>query len=236
MELNNKVVLISGGSKGLGKSLVKLLLEKGCKVAFCARNIEALVQELNNDHTENQDFYAQNLDVKDTVAIEEFVQRSENTLGPIDVLINNVGANTAKASLIDIDLEDWEHMYSVNMRAPMLFSRAVAQSMVKRKSAGVIVNIQSSVCLFSNPGVATYTATKSGFDALSKVFRKELRDHHIKVFNVYPGGIDTEFRTLDRPDYLSPDDVALTVVNNLELPDALYIDDIVLRPFVERNF
>lgn len=234
--MNTKTAIISGASKGLGFALATQLLSEGAKVACCARNIDTLQDYCAKHNIAPEQYLLKKVDVKNEEEIQGFIKDSFGKFGNADYLFNNVGMNSAKAEITDISTQDFDDMYLVNTRAPMIFTREISRQMVNSKTKGTIINIQSTCCLFSNPSVGGYTATKVGFEALSKVFRKELRDHEIKVLNVYPGGIDTPFRELDRPDYLHPDDVASTIIKQLALPEGVYLDDIVLRPNVERNF
>lgn len=232
----NKIALITGASKGLGIALAKLLFEQGFNLALCSRNIQPIIDLIEEQNISNGRYYLKSVDVKNASEICTFVDEVENKFGHIDQLFNNVGMNPAKANIYEISTSDFDAMYAVNMRAPMIFTREVTRLMRAKKIKGTIVNIQTTCDLFSNPNVGSYTASKAGFDALSKVFRKELRDDEIKVLNVYPGGIDTDFRTTKRADYLRPQNVAEAIVKQLQLADEIYIDDIVLRPLVERNF
>ncbi|MDA3852667.1 MAG: SDR family NAD(P)-dependent oxidoreductase [Bacteroidales bacterium] len=234
--MKDKTALLSGASKGIGLALVKHLTENGVKVAVCARNIQPLVDLFTEMKLEASQFYVKSVDVRNTAEILSFVDEAEDKFGNIDYLFNNVGMNTEKAEIFNITSEAFDAMYAVNMRAPMIFTREVSKLMIAKKTKGTIINIQTTCDLFSNPTTGSYTSSKAGFDALSKVFRKELREYEIKVLNIYPGGVDTAFREADRSDYLRPENVADAVVKQLSLADEIYIDDIVLRPLVEKNY
>lgn len=231
----DKTAIVTGASSGIGLELVKMLVQQGTKVACCARNIDTLRAVSDENELDDSNFYVKSVDVTNEDEIIRFTTEANERLGKADFLFNNVGMNSAKAEVTEIDTNDFDDMYAVNMRAPMIFTREVAAQMKTRKK-GCIINTHSSCCLFSNPSIGSYTASKSGFDALTKVFRKELRDDNIKVLNVYPGGVDTPFRSMDRPDYLHPQNVAHAIIQQLLLPQEIYMDDIVLRPNVERNF
>lgn len=107
---------------------------------------------------------------------------------------------------------------------------------MKVKKEGLIINILSTCCLFSNEGNGAYTAAKSALDGLTKVFRKEARKNNIRVCSVYPGGINTPFRDQEREDYLSPENTADTILKTLDIDTSVALDEIVLRPFVETNY
>jgi len=234
--MKNKIALVSGASKGIGYALSALLLDKGLKVALCARHIQTLVDLFKEKGVDSSRYYVKSVDVKNEAEILAFVDEVASKFGHIDYLFNNVGMNTEKGEIFNITTAAFDDMCAVNLRAPMIFTREVARLMIAQKTKGTIVNTQTTCDLFSNPGVGSYTATKAGFDALSKVFRKELRDYEIKVMNVYPGGTDTAFRANKREDYLRPENVAEAIIKQLSLAEELYLDDIVLRPWVERNF
>ena len=234
--MKNKTAIITGASKGIGLALVKELIANDVKIAACARNITPLVEFFSSERIDPSRFYIQSVDVKEEVEILAFVDEVEDKFETVDYLFNNVGMNPEKAEIFNISTSAFDDMYAVNMRAPMIFTREVSKMMIAHKTKGCIISLQSTCVLFSNPNVGSYTSSKTGFDALSRVFRKELRDHEIKVLNVYPGGVDTPFREMDRADYLRPEHVAQTIIKQLTLADEVYMDDIVLRPWVERNF
>lgn len=234
--MRKKTAIITGASKGIGLALVKNLIAKGVKVAVCARNIQPLVDLFAKEGLNSCYYYVKSVDVVHESEILAFVDEVEEKFGSIDFLFNNVGMNPEKAEIFNITTEAFDAMYAVNMRAPMLFTREVSKLMIAKKTKGSIINLQTTCDLFSNPTTGSYTSTKAGFDALSKVFRKELRAYEIKVLNVYPGGVDTSFRELDRADYLRPQSVADAIIKQLTLSDEIYLDDMVLRPLVEMNF
>lgn len=234
--MKNKTAIITGASKGIGLELVRRLVQEGTNVGVCARNIQPLVDLFLELKISSSQFYVKSVDVINEAEILSFVDDVEDKFGIIEYLFNNVGMNPEKGEIFNITTDAFDAMYAVNMRAPMLFTREVSKLMIAKKTKGSIINLQTTCDLFSNPNTGSYTSTKAGFDALSKVFRKELREYQIKVLNVYPGGVDTPFRTLDRPDYLSPENVAEAILKQLTLADEIYMDDIVLRPLVEMNF
>ena len=107
---------------------------------------------------------------------------------------------------------------------------------MKVKKEGLIVNILSTCCLYSNEGTGAYTATKSSLDGLTKVLRKEVRKDNIRVCSVYSGGINTPFRIQVREEYLSPDKAAEAILKTLDIDKSVALDEIVLRPFIETNY
>jgi short-subunit dehydrogenase len=232
----NKCVIVTGGTSGLGRNLVLKLVNMGAKVAFCGRSKEKMDDVLNELKAEerNNIFY-DTFEITEEDKISSFVKNAEEKLGTIDVLINCAGANTARALVEDIEIKDIDLMLKVNMIAPLIFIKECYKYM-KVKKEGLVVNILSTCCLFSNEGIAAYTASKSGLDSLTKVFRKEARKNNVRVCSVYPGGINTTFRAQEREEYLSADKTADAILKSLDIDSDVALDEIVLRPFVETNY
>lgn len=232
----NKCVIVTGGTSGLGKNLVLKLMNMGVKVAFCGRSKEKMNEVLNEIKVEDRNnIFYDTFEITEEDKIISFVRNAESNLGEADVLINCAGANTARALVEDIAIEDIDLMLKVNMIAPLVFMKECYKPM-KEKKEGLIVNILSTCCLFSNEGIAAYTASKCALDSLTKVFRKEARKNNVRVCSIYPGGINTTFRAQEREDYLSADKTAEAILKSLDIDNSIALDEIVLRPFVETNY
>ncbi len=234
--LQNKIIVVTGATSGLGKILTTKLLHAGAKVGFCGRSEEKMKEMLEElSGLSDESFYSDTFDISDENRIICFINEVKKKLGDIDILINCAGANPARAKGVDIQTADLELMIKVNLTAPFIFMREVSKGMIK-KQEGQIININSTVSLYSNEGIGAYTASKAGFDALTKVFRKELRSSNIRVCSIYPGGINTPFRESVREDYLNPEAVADSIISILRMDENIAVDEFVLRPYVEKNF
>lgn len=232
--LEGKIVIVTGGTSGLGKNLVLQLINLGAKVAFCGRS-EAKMNEIVKEIGETSNIFYDIFEITDENKILSFVKNVENKLGAVDILINCAGANTSRASVKDIHLDDFNYMMNLNTVAPLNFIKACYKYMEYKKE-GLIVNILSTCCLFSNEGLGSYTASKGAFDSLTKVLRKEARKDNIRVCSVYPGGINTSFRAQAREEYLSPESAAETIINSINIDGRVALDEIILRPFIETNY
>ena len=155
--------------------------------------------------------------------------------GGVDILINNAGFNAGKSEVKDVHIDDIESMLNVNTIAPLICIQECLPEMLKKKE-GMIINILSTCCLYTNPKNVGYTASKKAFEAISKTLVKEVKDQGIKVLDVYPGGVNTNFRTNDRPDYLKPQTVAKHIVYAIENNDDGMLQEIIVRPVVENNY
>lgn len=232
----NKSIIITGGTSGLGRSLVLKLITRGANVAFCGRSkekVDSVLKEINEKNINN--IYFETFDIMEDDKIFTFVKNAESKLGAADVLINCAGANTARASVEDIKIEDLNYMFKLNTVAPLLFVKE-CYKLMKVKKEGLIVNILSTCCLYSNEGLGAYTASKSAFDSLTKVLRKEARKDNIRICSVYPGGINTPFRAQVKENYLSADNAAEAILKALDVDSSVAMDELVLRPFIETNY
>ncbi len=226
----NPCVLITGATRGMGRELARQLTAMGYSVFATGRD-EALLEALKTE-TGCCGAVADLTDPKQAVGIYE---QAKASLGNVDVLINNAGVNHRKAPVTGIELEDWEQQYAVNLRAPMLLSREALKDMAGRKS-GHIVNIISTIAKTSQPNYAIYSTMKYGLMGFTKCLIKEAREVNVKVTAVYPGGTDTDFRSEDRPDYLSAESAAKMIVHCITAPADVVVHDLTYRPMVESNF
>lgn len=233
--LKNKNILVTGATSGIGKCLSLKLIENGVNVAFCGRSESKMKQLLSEIEGAKSNYFSKTFDVTDENNIIAFVNEATIKLGTFDILVNCAGANTARSLVSNIKTTDLEYMLKVNTIAPFVFMREVYKSMEIVK-AGTIINVLSTVCQFSNEGIGAYTASKSSFDALVKVFRKEARTNNVKVCSIYPGGTNTAFRETNNPDYLLEQSVVDAIVIMMTTDSNASIDELVIRPLIEKNY
>lgn len=232
-ELQDKVAIVTGATSGIGLCIAKTLAIHGAKLAICGRSQERLAK-LEHEWIGKHHPFTRAFCLSSEKAIIEFVDGVESSVGPIDILINCAGVNSARSGVGELKIEDLDWMLAVNLRAPTIFMREAFLRMRERKS-GHVVNIISTAALFSNEGIGAYTASKAGLDAMTKVFRKEARKFGIAVTAVYPGGVNTEFRAEPNPAYMPPETVANAVLDLLKLQNG-NVHELVIRPMVESNF
>ena len=225
-----KKILITGATDGIGKALAQILA-KDYHLVLCGRNpekMQSLLEELGEGC-----IYQECFDITDDVKRHAFCEQVKEKFGYIDVLINNAGANTKKDKVTEINLDDLRYMFELNSVSSLGMIQEIYPVMSSRQS-GLIVNILSSCCLFNSPTTGSYTASKKAMEAISRILLKEVKSEHIGVCNVYPGGVDTNFRAIDRPDYLRPETIAKMVKACIENEDGC-VHDIVIRPYIEDN-
>lgn len=190
MDLDGQVALVTGGGRGLGRAYALALAEAGAAVAVTARTaseIQAVTQEITQRGGRALAIPA---DVTDSKAVQQIVTTVEQTLGPVDLLINNAGVLRAIGLIVEVDADDWWREIEVNVRGPFLWSQAVLPSMIRRKR-GRIINLASVGGLFALDSFSAYCLSKTALIRLSESLALENQAHGIVVFAIHPGNVRT---------------------------------------------
>lgn len=195
-----KTVLITGGSRGIGRAMVELFSKNDYSVAFTYKNSENEAKSL----AESTCSLAIRADSASEAQVVNAVSQAEAQLGKIDCLINNAGISSFSL-FTDLTLDAWNEMLSVNLTGAFLYSRAVIPGMVNRK-CGRIVNISSMWGLVGSSCEVHYSTVKAGLIGMTKALAKELGPSGITVNAIAPGMINTEMNS-----HLSSEDVAALV-------------------------
>jgi 3-oxoacyl-[acyl-carrier protein] reductase len=182
-----KHIVVSGGSRGLGGALVKGLLQAGYRVSTFSRHATAFTNQLA---TEKNFFYAP-ADVSDGASMEAFLNCSEQRFGPPYGLINCAGV-AADGVLATVPDQAIETVLDVNLKGPLRLTKLVTRKMLLTKEGGAILNISSIVGLRGYNGLAVYSATKGGLDAMTRALARELGRRRIRVNSIAPGYLETE--------------------------------------------
>ncbi len=217
MNLSNARVLITGGSRGIGRSTAEALSAAGATVAICGRNADDVAAAAGK-------FGCLALvgDVGKEEDAERLVRQTIDGLGGYDVLINNAAIGTF-APLIDTQADDMERVFRVNVLGAMLVARESAKHFLSN-GGGTIVNVGSTAARKGFPGGSAYAASKFALSALTECWRAELRASDIRVMQVNPSEVQTGFGgRSDEPIELNPsklmaDDIAEVIVGMLKLP------------------
>jgi len=216
LELEGKVALVTGGSRGLGRAIVIRLAEEGCGLAICARGEEALVEVAEEVRGMGRPVYCQTLDVTEAESVDAFVETAARQLGGLDILVNNVGGNR-RVAFADSQDRDWQEILEVNFHSHVRFSRAVIPHM-RQRSSGVILFIAS---IFGReaggPGLSIYNTTKSALISLAKIMALEMAPEGIRVNSIAPGSIRFPGGSWDRRCREDPESMAEFIRSSLPL-------------------
>ena len=186
-----KVAIVTGGSRGIGRAIVETLARKGIKVIANYNQSEEKAKQLQeNLEKENIHIDIIKADVSKREEVKNMVDMVIKKYGKIDVLINNAGISQEKL-FQDITDEDWEHVTKVNLYSAFCATQEVLPYMLSQKS-GCIINISSIYGIIGGSCAVAYSATKAGMDGMTKALAKELGPSNIRVNSIAPGCIDTD--------------------------------------------
>lgn len=189
--LDGKVALITGGSRGIGKSMVEAFVKQGASVAFTYRSsaeeANGIADGLNSD---SQKVKAYQSDASSYEASEALAKEVLAEFGKIDVLVNNAGI-TKDNLLLRMNEEQWDAVINVNLKSVFNLSKHVMRSMLRARS-GSIIHVSSVVGVFGNAGQANYAASKAGVIGFSKSLAKEIGSRGIRSNVIAPGFIETD--------------------------------------------
>jgi NADP-dependent 3-hydroxy acid dehydrogenase YdfG len=237
----NKIVLITGATSGIGKACAEKYAAAGFDLIITGRRSERLAvlkTALEKEH--GIKVLAMTFDVQDRAAVEDHLGTLPEEWQHIDILINNAGLAAGRDLFEEADMEDWETMLNTNVHGLLYVSKAIVPYMIARKK-GHIVNMGSVAGKEVYERGNVYCASKFAVDAISKGMRIDLLRHNIKVTNINPGAVETEFAevrfkgdkqkaaaTYDGIVPLSGEDIADTIFYCTQLPPHVCINDLVI--------
>jgi len=190
MLLKDKVALVTGGGRGIGREIALNFAREGGRVVICdidPESIQATVRELQ---ALGRDSLGIKSDVTDFGQVEDMVNKILDKFKRIDILVNNAGI-TKDALLLRMTPQDWDAVINVNLKGAFNCTKAVAAVMIKQRY-GKIVNIASIIGIIGNVGQANYAASKAGIIALTRTAARELASRNINVNAIAPGFIQTD--------------------------------------------
>ena len=197
MDLENKVALITGSTRGIGKSIAKLFAKNNATVIICGRNIESskkTIEELSTELNINKDnFFPLELDISNKESIKNAVDIVINKFKKIDILINNAGI-TSNVSLLESTDEEFYNMFNINFFGVVTLTREVVKYM--KDTGGSIINTSSMVGTYGARNQSAYASSKFAINGLTKSLAKELGIYNIRVNAVAPGVVETDMMSI----------------------------------------
>jgi NADP-dependent 3-hydroxy acid dehydrogenase YdfG len=242
------IAYITGATSGIGRAIALRLAKNGYNIIVTGRRkllLESLAEEIK--HNYNVDVWVSQYDVRDANAVKEAVNALPEKWKQIDVLVNNAGLAVGLNSIQEGDIDDWERMIDTNIKGLLYVSRNIAPLFIKQ-GQGHIINIGSVAGKEVYPNGNVYCATKHAVDALTKAMRMDMIKHGIKVTQIAPGAVETEFSLVrfkgDKQvadnvyngfTPLSADDIADVIVYVVSLPKHVCLNDIVITCLAQAN-
>lgn len=227
--LKGKTALVTGAGKGIGKAIAIALANEGVQVGLIARtekDLQNVAQEINAQGVKAAIATA---DVSDISSVNDAVEKVQNELGPIDILINNAGIATF-GKFLELEPKDWEDIIKVNLLGVYYVTRAVLPQMIERKT-GDIINISSTAGQRGAAVTSAYSASKFAVIGLTESLMQEVRKHNIRVTALTPSTVVTELAqsanliTGDADRVMHPEDFAELIIAQLKLNRRVFVKE-----------
>ena len=191
MRLKDKIALVTGGSRGIGRAIAKAFAAEGAQVVIVYRGSQQAAEALADEIRQaGGTAFANQADVADSAAVAALVERVQLEIGPIDILVNNAGV-IEDDLFVRLDTERWNKVLQTNLGGAFNFCQAVAYSMMKRRT-GRIINISSVAATHVNPGQTNYAASKGAINSFTRALAVELASRGVTVNAIAPGFIETD--------------------------------------------
>ncbi len=190
MRLKDRTAVVTGGARGIGKSIALLFAQEGADIVVCDVNIAEAQKTSSEIEALGRKSMALEMDVTNFAKVEEGINKILDKFGKVDILVNNAGI-TKDNLLLRMSDTEWDAVLGVNLKGAFNCTKAASKVMIKQRR-GKIVNIASIIGIIGNPGQANYSASKAGIIALTKTAAKELASRNINVNAVAPGFIQTD--------------------------------------------
>jgi 3-oxoacyl-[acyl-carrier protein] reductase len=232
MELQNRAVLVTGGTRGIGNAVAGRFAREGWNVLISGRTLESVRNATAAFQKAGLSVEGKSADSRKEDDVRELVEFAAGRFGRLDVLVNNAGIGEF-GSIEDMDPKDFREVVETNLFGPY-YAIHFAAPLMKKSGGGFIVNIGSLASVNAIAGGAAYNASKFGLLGLSDAAMLDLRHEGIRVAIVMPGSVATQFghpsAARDEAWMLSPEDVALAVSDLVRYPDRAIPSRIELRP------
>ncbi|WP_294141366.1 SDR family NAD(P)-dependent oxidoreductase [uncultured Sanguibacteroides sp.] len=243
----NKIALITGATSGIGKATAIKLAEADFDLIITGRRGDRLHTLENELQKKGVQVIALHFDVRNQAEVKQAISSLPEAWKNIDVLVNNAGLAVGTSPIQDGLVEDWERMIDTNVKGLLYVTREVAPLMIKNQK-GHIVNLASIAGKEVYPGGNVYCATKHAVDALSRAMRTDMLKYNIKVTNIAPGMVETEFSIVrykgdekaaqnvyNGMTPLTGEDIAETIVFAVTRPAHVCLNDILIMPTAQAN-
>jgi len=190
LKLEGKIVLVTGGSRGIGRGIAKLFSEAGAKVALTYQSNEAAAQETLKE-LKGSGHKIFKINIAEPESVDEGMAQVVDSMGGLNILVNNAGI-TKDQLLLRMKAEDWDQVIDTNLRGVFLTTKVAVKLMLKARAEGSIINITSVIGQTGNPGQSSYAASKAGIIAFTKSIALEVASRQIRLNCIAPGFIHSD--------------------------------------------
>jgi 3-oxoacyl-[acyl-carrier protein] reductase len=228
--LTNKVAIVTGASRGIGRAITESLLSEGAAVAICGRTHSSVTEAVNALGAKGARVIGADVDVSNAESVSRFFRLVDEQLGGPDILVNNAGIGIFR-SVGDLSFEDWKATLDTNLTG-VFYCCHEAVPRMRHRGGGAIINISSLAGRNPFAGGSAYNASKFGLNGFSEALMLDHRYDKIRVSYVMPGSVDTEFGGVGKTASwkIAPQDVADAVMLILRTPERTTISRIEMRP------
>ncbi len=232
MNLNDKIAVITGGTKGIGRAVAETLLKAGASVFICARDKAELKRALEK-LSELGDARGEICDVRSEAQVEAMFQECRRVFGGVDILVNNAGIGIIGKTVEEMSAADFEQTLQTNLFG-VFYTCHHAIPLLKKRGGGYIINISSLAGQNAHPKMAAYNASKFGLNGFTEAMMQEVRQDNIKVSLICPGSVNTHFGgeepSAEKAWQLQPEDIAQIVLNLLTMDERALPSKVEIRP------
>ena len=232
MEIKDKVAVITGGTKGIGRSIAEALLREGAKVFICARDkfqLKRALEQLSHFGRVEGEI----CDVRSSTQVEVMLDECVRLFGGVDILVNNAGVGVFGKTVEETSTDEFEWVLQTNLFG-VFYTCHHAIPLMKLRNGGHIINISSLAGQSAHPKMATYNASKFALNGFTEAMMQEVRSDNIKVSLICPGSVNTEFGdqeiTEEKAWQLQADDIAGVVLELLKQKSNALSSKIEIRP------
>lgn len=230
--IRSKVVVITGGSRGIGLAAAQRLGREGARLALIARDESTLQAAKERVAAEGAEVRTYPLDLRSESDLSAAASRVLSDFGKVDALVNNAAVGVY-GKFLDLTMDDWRSQVEINVLGLVAVTRAFLPAMLER-AQGHILNVASVQGLRTSPSSSAYSATKFAVMGITDSLAQEMQGHGIRVSVLCPGGVATDFAGFpasDKEDWLTPDDVAIVIQQMLETGGRAVLRQSLLLPF-----
>jgi 3-oxoacyl-[acyl-carrier protein] reductase len=233
MDLTNKIAIVTGATKGIGRAIADALLREGVSVCVSARHVDVIGTVSKKSDLRGAREIMFPCDVRNHDHVQGLVDYTVKELGGLDILINNAGIGTFRTTVEETSAEDFRAVLETNLFG-VFYCCHEAIPRMKQRGGGYIINISSLAGANPHPRMAAYNASKFGLNGFSEALMQEVRHDNIKVSYIMPGSVNTEFGGDSPSDekswQLTPADVARVVIDLLHHDDRSLPSRVEIRP------